>query len=143
LEILPNLRISTAINDYSNVTDVNLDSDNGHAATLAFTIKPSSQGTKSCDDNSSASHEKPPDVPSSDAKSHKDTSNAKEQDKQAQKLVDPLRWFGILVPPALRSAQSSFIAVVEGPIPRLAGLGRDLRNQEIEIGRVKKQMKKM
>jgi hypothetical protein len=125
------------------VKDVNLNSDNGHAATLAFTMEPSSQGIRGRDDNSSTSHEKPPDVPNSEAKSHRDPSDANEQDKQAQKLVDPLRWFGILVPPALRSAQSTFVAVVEGSIPRLASLGRDLRNQEIEIGRVKKQMKKM
>jgi hypothetical protein len=57
--------------------------------------------------------------------------------------MDPLRWFGILVPPALRSAQSNFVSVVEGAIPQLATLAKDLRSQEIEIGRVKKQIKKM
>lgn len=33
---------------------------------------------------------------------------------------DPLRWFGILVPPALRSAQSSFIEGLEAVYPLLA-----------------------
>jgi hypothetical protein len=59
------------------------------------------------------------------------------------KPTDPLRWFGILVPPALRTAQSTFVGAVEGPIPQLATVVRDLRAQEIEIGRVRKQIKKM
>jgi hypothetical protein len=56
--------------------------------------------------------------------------------------VDPLRWFGILVPPALRSAQSSFISTVEGSVPHLASVAKELRIQEIEIGRVRKQIKR-
>jgi hypothetical protein len=56
---------------------------------------------------------------------------------------DPLRMFGILVPQVLRDAQASFVAAVDGPIPRLAAVARDLRMQEIEIGRVRKQIKKL
>ncbi|KAH9866415.1 hypothetical protein IAQ61_008420 [Plenodomus lingam] len=56
---------------------------------------------------------------------------------------DPLRWFGILVPPALRTAQSTFITAVEGPIARIATVAMDLRSQEIEIGRMRKQIKKL
>lgn len=63
--------------------------------------------------------------------------------KKTTKIVDPLRWFGILVPPTLRSAQSGFVSAVDGPIPQLATVVRDLRSQEIEIGRVKKQIKKL
>ncbi len=62
---------------------------------------------------------------------------------KANKSLDPIRWFGILVPPALRTAQSTFISAVERPIPQLATLARDLRSQEIEIGRVRKQIKKL
>ncbi|KAH4127785.1 hypothetical protein HBI25_003070 [Parastagonospora nodorum] len=74
------------------------------------------------------------------------TSTATDPDKESEKpakIVDPLRWFGILVPPALRSAQSSFVAAVEGPVPQLMDVARELRNQEIEIGRVRKQIKKL
>jgi len=63
--------------------------------------------------------------------------------KTSKKTQDPLRWFGILVPPALRSAQQTFVSAVEESIPRLATIARDLRNQEIEIGRVRKQIKKL
>ncbi|KAF2275932.1 uncharacterized protein EI97DRAFT_450721 [Westerdykella ornata] len=56
---------------------------------------------------------------------------------------DPLRWFGILVPSALRSSQSSFISAVEGPIPEIATLINSIRKQEIEIGRLRKQIRKL
>lgn len=63
--------------------------------------------------------------------------------KKTAKSKDPIRWFGILVPPALRSTQSNFVSAVEGPVPNLATIMRDMRNQEIEIGRVRKQIKKL
>ncbi|KAF2741575.1 hypothetical protein EJ04DRAFT_507343 [Polyplosphaeria fusca] len=56
---------------------------------------------------------------------------------------DPLRWFGILVPPALRQAQSAFASAVEGPIPEIATLAKDLRRQEVDIARLRKLIKKM
>ncbi|CAO2657706.1 Nn.00g038320.m01.CDS01 [Neocucurbitaria sp. VM-36] len=75
--------------------------------------------------------------------SRRDPESATEPTKATNKVADPLRWFGILVPPALRSAQSAFISAVEGSIPQLATIARDLRTQEIEIGRVRKQIKKL
>ncbi|KAF2131974.1 hypothetical protein P153DRAFT_182386 [Dothidotthia symphoricarpi CBS 119687] len=56
---------------------------------------------------------------------------------------DPLRWFGILVPQALRSAQASFISAVDRSIPDLATLARELRGLEMEVGRVQKQIKRL
>ncbi|PVH92829.1 hypothetical protein DM02DRAFT_662574 [Periconia macrospinosa] len=56
---------------------------------------------------------------------------------------DPLRWFGILVPSALRSAQSYFVSAVEGPLSQIANLSKELRQQEMEIGRLRKQLKKL
>jgi hypothetical protein len=74
-----------------------------------------------------------PDAKSDDDQTANDTNPPK----------DPIRMFGILVPQALRDAQASFVAAVDGPIPRLAMVSRDLRMQEIEIGRVRKQIKKL
>jgi hypothetical protein len=75
------------------------------------------------------------------------TSDVPEESKKHEstkaRAVDPLRWYGILVPPALRSAQSNFVSVVESSVPNLATVARDLRDQEIEIGRLRKQMKKL
>lgn len=61
---------------------------------------------------------------------------------QPPRQDDPIRWFGILVPPALRTAQSSFVRAVEGPVPRLVGLGAELRGLEVEIGRARKAVRK-
>ncbi|KAE9981773.1 hypothetical protein BLS_007008 [Venturia inaequalis] len=56
---------------------------------------------------------------------------------------DPIRWFGLLVPPSLRSAQSKFIGIAEGPVPQLVTLTKELRALEIEIGRTRKSIKKI
>ncbi|KAL1797037.1 hypothetical protein ACET3X_005577 [Alternaria dauci] len=82
-------------------------------------------------------------TPDADSQPPQDSKKAKEQTKSTEKPADPLRWFGILVPPALRTAQSTFISAVEGPIPQLATILKDLRTQEIEIGRIRKQIKKI
>jgi hypothetical protein len=57
-------------------------------------------------------------------------------------VADPIRMFGILVPPALRSAQTSFREAVEGPVVGLATVAGELRALEREIGRVKKGIRK-
>lgn len=58
------------------------------------------------------------------------------------KLRDPITMFGILTPPALRAAQSSFVKAVEGPVPRLVELGARLRALEVEVGRARKALRK-
>jgi hypothetical protein len=72
-----------------------------------------------------------------------DEEEVKEEKDVSQKSVDPIRWYGVLVPPALRAAQSQFISAVEGPIPRVANLSKEMRILEIEVGRTRKTMKKL
>ena len=78
-----------------------------------------------------------------DQETNPEPEGTKEKTKATEKRTNPLKWFGILVPPALRTAQSTFVGTVEGPIPQLAAIARDMRAQEIEIGRVRKQIKKL
>ena len=56
---------------------------------------------------------------------------------------DPLKWFGILVPPALRASQNSFKNAVTEKITFLANLSNEMRSTEIEIRRVRKKIKKL
>ncbi|CAN9171827.1 unnamed protein product [Alternaria alternata] len=81
-------------------------------------------------------------TPDSNSQPSQNSEKANEETNSTEKPTDPLRWFGILVPPALRTARSTFIGAVEGPIPQLVTILRDLRTQEIEIGRIRKQIKK-
>ncbi|KAJ4357371.1 uncharacterized protein N0V89_001946 [Didymosphaeria variabile] len=71
-----------------------------------------------------------------------DDPTEKDEEKKSPSN-DPIRWFGVLVPPALRSAQASFVSAVEGPVVEISNLVKELRQQEIEIGRVRKQIKKL
>jgi hypothetical protein len=83
------------------------------------------------------------------ADSETTTANGSEEEtdssaaKESRTLADPIRWFGILVPPALRAAQASFVSGVEGSIPQLATLAAQLRRQGVDIGRLRKQIKKL
>lgn len=55
---------------------------------------------------------------------------------------DPLRWFGILTPMALRQTQATAIQVVEDVVPRLISIDAAMRNVEIEVRRVRKRRAK-
>lgn len=95
--------------------------------------EPSSQGkeTPSNSDSDSSHIRAEPEEPEKNSTSEEKPSS------------DPIRWFGILVPSSLRSSQSSFISAVERPIPEIATLVNDIRKKEIDIGRVRKQIRKL
>ncbi|KAH6619935.1 hypothetical protein C7974DRAFT_415186 [Boeremia exigua] len=67
-----------------------------------------------------------------------DTATDTDTDTTPPAPTDPLRMFGVLVPPALRTAQAHFAAAVEGPVVGLASVAAQLRALEREIGRVRK-----
>lgn len=55
------------------------------------------------------------------------------EDIMQLKRKDPLRWFGMLTPPALKAAQASFTNAVEKSIPRLIHIKRELEAAEEQI----------
>jgi coiled-coil domain-containing protein 115 len=55
---------------------------------------------------------------------------------------DPLNWFGILVPPALRKAQGSFKSALEEIVPAMATVTVQMRQIEIEVRRTRKRILK-
>ncbi|KAL5049862.1 hypothetical protein BDW71DRAFT_203940 [Aspergillus fruticulosus] len=59
---------------------------------------------------------------------------------QAPRTLDPIRWFGILVPPSLRSAQKSFTEAIEGSLPELAGVVVEMQIAEAEISRLRREL---
>jgi len=62
--------------------------------------------------------------------------------KAEQTVKDPIRWFGVLVPPQLRSCQNSFISTVEGPICEATNAVRAMRAIEVGIRKLRKDIKK-
>ncbi|KAF2208248.1 hypothetical protein CERZMDRAFT_8298, partial [Cercospora zeae-maydis SCOH1-5] len=59
-------------------------------------------------------------------------------------LHDPIRWFGILVPPTLRQAQKSFTNAIldSSSLEKAANSSRRMREVEVEIGKLRKVIKK-
>lgn len=53
---------------------------------------------------------------------------------------DPIRWYGILVSPFLRSAQKSFTEAVGGPLPELASVVVEMQAVEKEVKSVRKKI---
>jgi vacuolar-type H+-ATPase subunit D/Vma8 len=80
------------------------------------------------------------------AKTEQGETGKEKTEKEAKcnpKTKDPLKWFGVLVPQPLRSAQASFTSAVETSIPDLLNVQQQLRHLEIEIGRTRKSLKKL
>jgi len=57
-------------------------------------------------------------------------------------VTDPLRWFGILVPPQLRACQSANLGLITGRLVDAVNASRELRRLEAEIRRLRKDIRK-
>ncbi|GAB7351840.1 hypothetical protein MBLNU459_g2400t1 [Dothideomycetes sp. NU459] len=68
--------------------------------------------------------------------------NSEQPSRRTKKSSDPLHWYGILVPPALRQAQASFVSLVEGPVAEAANSAQALRKGEVEIRKLRKDIRK-
>ncbi|KAK7754194.1 hypothetical protein SLS62_003771 [Diatrype stigma] len=61
---------------------------------------------------------------------------------QTRSSKDPLRWFGLLAPLALRQAQAQSVQAVEEVVPRLASIDAEMAQVEIEVRRARKKRAK-
>ncbi|KAL8688691.1 MAG: hypothetical protein Q9218_005463 [Villophora microphyllina] len=78
---------------------------------------------------------------STDTQDEKSPKSDTEKEAEAP-VIDPLRWFGILVPPTLRTSQSSFKHAVTEIVPSLANISNEMKELEIEIRRTRKKIRK-
>lgn len=67
----------------------------------------------------------------------------READEKSKSIRDPLHWFGVLIPPALRASQSHFKNATMEIIPALVSLEKELTEVEIEVRRTRKKLKKV
>lgn len=78
-----------------------------------------------------------------DATDEGEASTSEQPDEaKAKKPRDPVNWYGILVPSQLRQSQSSFVQAVEGPIGEAVSAAQGMKRIEVEIRRVRKDIKK-
>jgi hypothetical protein len=54
---------------------------------------------------------------------------------------NPLSWYGILVPPSLKTAQQSFTQVIAGTVPKLASVGYEMRDLESRVRDLRTEMR--
>ncbi|EQL00193.1 hypothetical protein G6O67_006191 [Ophiocordyceps sinensis] len=73
---------------------------------------------------------------------HKGTGGTADGEPPTKTAKDPLRWFGLLAPAALRRAQSLSVEMVEQVIPRLASVHAEMLSVEIEVRRARKRRAK-
>ena len=59
-----------------------------------------------------------------------------------QSPPNPLNWFGILVPPALRQCQAAFKSAASGILPALANTTKEMKEVELEVRRTRKKLRK-
>jgi coiled-coil domain-containing protein 115 len=58
---------------------------------------------------------------------------------KAKQPLNPLNWYGLLVPPSLRAAQASFISAVQDQIPQLLNIQTDMAGLEAQIRALRKE----
>ncbi|KAK3711897.1 hypothetical protein LTR37_009415 [Vermiconidia calcicola] len=71
----------------------------------------------------------------------KDGESSKPKSKPSLE-ADPLRWFGILIPPALRVSQASFATAVDEVVAESVNAAKRMRECEVEIRKVRKEVRR-
>lgn len=66
-----------------------------------------------------------------------DTTTRKPKPIKKFRSSDPITWYGILVPPSLRSGQKSFTEAVDDHLPELASVVVEMRAVEKEVDEVR------
>lgn len=74
--------------------------------------------------------------------SEEDKVKEKGEEAKKQRPKDPLRWFGLLTPLALRQTQGCAIEAVEQVIPKLLSVNAAMQDVEIQVRRARKKRAK-
>lgn len=78
--------------------------------------------------------------PADEGKESRDSEASCLQKVASKAPIDPIKWFGMFVPQALRIAQSRFRSVISG-VPNLASTVEEMRQVEAEVERVRGQLR--
>ncbi|KAL2860235.1 hypothetical protein BJX68DRAFT_261198 [Aspergillus pseudodeflectus] len=69
-----------------------------------------------------------------------ETDSKPNSQKKGSHASNPMRWFGILVPPSLRNAQKSFTEAIECKMPELASIVVEMQAAERKILRLREEL---
>jgi hypothetical protein len=124
-------------------------------------LKENTSKTESKEDESEQQQQQQPSPPGTPEPQSQPDQNEEEKPDQTKepKSTNPLRWYGVLIPPELKRAQSSFSAVLKdssapdetdeidsdytkSPIADAVNAARGLRDIEAEIRKTRKAVKK-
>ncbi|KAL8772059.1 MAG: hypothetical protein Q9209_002725 [Squamulea sp. 1 TL-2023] len=126
--------------------------DDRMQASTTFYINPSTDETghdadieRSCRETISVTTVQPvsKSLDTKQAVTDEDCENPQNEGNSNNSASDPLKWFGILVPPTLRASQASFKNAVIETIPLLANLSNEMKSMEIKIRRTRKKIRKL
>jgi len=84
-----------------------------------------------------------PEVPNTGTETDAKTRDEKTKSSCTAQYRDPIHWFGLLVPSALRASQTLFVRAVEEDIPEILRLNMELKQVEIDVRRTRKQISKL
>jgi hypothetical protein len=98
--------------------------------------------TAKTEEETSAETKETGDKPSDGKAPQENQAGDEKEEKQTTKRTDPLKWFGILIPMALRQAQAQAIESVEHIIPRLVSVDSEMAEVEIQVRRARKKRAK-
>lgn len=137
---------------HSSQTDTN-EPDNGQSENpCVFTVesRPEQEAGQETDEHPPAKEESTPadkshtkdDTEDDTTDNRDDTTEVMDDSKPSQprkkfRSSDPLTWYGILVPPSLRSAQKSFTEAIEKQVPALASVVAEMQAVEKEVDRAR------
>lgn len=79
---------------------------------------------------------------SAEGESRRGSTDEIPQEKTARKKRDPLLWFGLLTPTALRQAQAQSTRAVKHVLPKLVSVNYEMAQVEIEVRRARKKRAK-
>ncbi|KAI9788166.1 MAG: hypothetical protein M1833_003118 [Piccolia ochrophora] len=103
---------------------------------LAFSIHKNSQHSEEEDTPSPQNH---PSSSSEDGtRDGEGPAETPDEEQKKSDPVDPLQWFGMIVPPALRATQSHFLEAVTDTIPKLVNTNQELKRVEAAIWKARK-----
>lgn len=141
---------SASLDNYKHIFSIESTTNQLHQAGEDAEAEPPQSATHSPKDqlvtgkqnSNSANATDSSDCPEYSENSKETATHTTSKEKKKFRSLDPITWYGILVPPALRSAQKSFMGGVEGQVPALASVVVEMRAVEREVERVRQALDK-